>query len=710
MNNLANLVDLLQWRLQEEPEKRAYTLMIDGKEEGSTLTYAQLDRQARAIAALLQSYQSEGERVLLLFPQSLEVIAAFMGCLYAGVIAIPAPAPEASRLKRTLPRLQAIASDAGASIVLTTAGIISLLGESVIEFPAMRWLASEEIDLELASDWQQLHIPSDRLAYLQYTSGSTSTPKGVAIAHDNLLHHCTYLQKYCAYTPNSVSVTWMPYFHDYGLVEGLIQPLYNGTPCYVMSPFALIRRPFNWLNNISRYRATHSQAPNFAYDLCVRRISAEQRAQLDLSNWRAAGNAAEPIDPKVLESFARIFAACGFRPEAFCPAYGLAEATLLVSSNAITKIPSIIALDPATLERGQVVETKEEQKIVRRIAGCGRLIGNTKVAIVNPHTLTKCMPDRIGEIWVADPSVARGYWQRKEESERTFRAYLADTGEGPFLRTGDLGFIKDGELFVTGRIKDVIIIRGSNYYPQDIEWSVQQTHPCLRSQNGAAFAVEIDGQEKLVIVQELERGYLQDLDLNEVFELIIREVFEQYEIQVHAICLIKSGTLLKTSSGKIQRSASRQAFLEGSLETLASWSATTSEIIPSFQANGNSLNRSKDKIGVKSIQKWLIALLDREWKIPSKTIDLQKPFAYYGIDSVMAVNLSQELEDWLERPIEATIVWNFPTIESLASHLANEINSQDYSAKQKPDLNKISTEEIAQLLSQEIATVRQHFK
>jgi acyl-CoA synthetase (AMP-forming)/AMP-acid ligase II/acyl carrier protein len=710
MNNLANLVDLLQWRLQEEPEKRAYTLMIDGKEEGSTLTYAQLDRQARAIAALLQSYQAEGERVLLLFPQSLEVIAAFMGCLYAGVIAIPAPAPEASRLKRTLPRLQAIASDAGASIVLTTAGIISLLGESVIEFPAMRWLASEEIDLELASDWQQLHIPSDRLAYLQYTSGSTSTPKGVAIAHDNLLHHCTYLQKYCAYTPNSVSVTWMPYFHDYGLVEGLIQPLYNGTPCYVMSPFALIRRPFNWLNNISRYRATHSQAPNFAYDLCVRRISAEQRVQLDLSNWRAAGNAAEPIDPKVLESFARIFAACGFRPEAFCPAYGLAEATLLVSSSAITKIPSIIDLDPAALERERVIETKEEQKIVRRIVGCGRLVGNTKVAIVNPHTLTKCAFDRIGEIWVADPSVARGYWQKQEESERTFRAYLADTGEGPFLRTGDLGFIKDGELFVTGRIKDVIIIRGSNYYPQDIEWSVQQTHPCLRSQNGAAFAVEIDGQEKLVIVQELERGYLQDLDLNEVFELIIREVFEQYEIQVHAICLIKSGTLLKTSSGKIQRSASRQAFLEGSLETLASWSATTSEIIPSFQANGNSLNRSKDKIGVKSIQKWLIALLDREWKIPSKTIDLQKPFAYYGIDSVMAVNLSQELEDWLERPIEATIVWNFPTIESLASHLANEINSQDYSAKQKPDLNKISTEEIAQLLSQEIATVRQHFK
>lgn len=570
----STLLELLRYRALQQPDKLAYTFLIDGKKEGSQLTYAQLDRQARAIGALLQQHQAKGERALLLYPQGLEVIAAFCGCLYAGVIAIPVPPPEAGRLKRTLPRLQAIAKDADASWVLTTAGIISLVeeyDEKIPEFQAIRWIDTENVDLSLAEEWQDPAVDADVLAYLQYTSGSTSTPKGVMLSHRNLIHHSAYLQRACGYTPDSVTVEWMPYFHDYGLVEGLMQPLYSGIPCYVMSPFAFIKRPFHWLQAISRYQVTHSQGPNFAYDQCVRRITPEQRATLDLSSWRAAGNAAEPINPRVMESFYEAFAPCGFKWESFCPAYGLAEATLLVSFNPQTESPILCNLDPAELEKNRIVPADPNQEIVRTVVGCGKRVCETNIAIVHPEKLTRCAPDEVGEIWVSDPGVAQGYWQRPEETERTFRAHIADTAEGTFLRTGDLGFLKDGELFITGRIKDLIIIRGTNHYPQDIEWTVQQCHPALRPEHGAAFSVEANGEERLVVVQEVER-HTSHLDLNEVLATLRQVISEQHELQVYAIALVKPGSVLKTSSGKIQRQACRAAFLAGTLEVVGDWS------------------------------------------------------------------------------------------------------------------------------------------
>lgn len=592
----STLVELLQWRAIHQADQRAYTFMVDGKVEGPCLNYAQLDQQARAIGSWLQKYQAQGERVLLLFPQGLKVIAAFFGCLYAGAIAIPAPAPEASRLKRNLPRLQAIAKDAQASFVLTTSDIISLVDESrhqIPEFQAMRWLATEQVELELAKDWQDPGINSDQLAYLQYTSGSTSTPKGVMITHQNILFHCAYLQKACGYTPDSATVTWMPYFHDYGLVEGLTEPLYNGTPCYVMSPFAFLRRPFHWLQTISRYRATHSQGPNFAYDQCVRRITAQQRAQLDLSCWRAAGNAAEPINPRVSESFLQTFEPHGFQAKAFCPAYGLAEATLLVSFSPQTEAPVVINLQPEALEKDRIVEAPSSQEVVRTIPGCGRLVCDTNVAIINPKTLTRCAADQVGEIWVSDSSVAKGYWQRPEETKRIFGAYIADEKAGPFMRTGDLGFIKDGQLFVTGRLKDVIIIRGTNHYPQDIEWTVQHSHPALRPENGGAFSAEVDGEERLVIAQEVERNYLKQLNVDEVIETIRRVISEQHEVQVYAVLLLKPGTIPKTSSGKIQRSSCRKGFLENNFSAVASWTSPivdASESLNGFKPVSSDLN------------------------------------------------------------------------------------------------------------------------
>ncbi|MBE9125798.1 MULTISPECIES: fatty acyl-AMP ligase [unclassified Coleofasciculus] len=589
----STLIELLRWRAIHQAERGAYTFLIDGKTEGSSLTYAELDHQARAIGAWLQHHSAPGERALLLYPQGLEVIAAFCGCFYSGVIAIPVPPPDGGRMKRTLPRLRSIVKDAQASVVLTNARILSLLEDVRDEFPEfeeMRWLDTEQMDLQLAEEWQDPKVNSEQIAYLQYTSGSTSTPKGVMLTHKNLMVHSGYLQKACGYDSDSVTVSWMPYFHDYGLVEGLMQPLYNGTPCYVMSPFAFIKQPIRWLAAISRYRATHSQAPNFAYDLCVRRAKPKQLEALDLSNWQAAGNAAEPINPKVMESFFETFQPCGFRWNAFAPAYGLAEDTLLVSTSPLLEPPVLCFVEAAALERNRVVAVSQPREGVRAIAGCGRLVCDTQVAIADPEKHTRCAPDEIGEIWVKDPSVAQGYWQRPEETKETFQAYLTDTGEGAFLRTGDLGFLKEGELFIVGRIKDLIIIRGTNHYPQDIEWTVQQVHSALRPDYGAAFSVDASGEERLIILQEVERR-TQDVNFDAILTDIRQAVAEEHELHAYAVVLVKPGNILKTSSGKIQRRAARGNFLAGELGVLADWSEN-----PKFTAKFRNLQGEVDSL------------------------------------------------------------------------------------------------------------------
>lgn len=568
------IVELLRSRASEQPEQHAYTFMVDGKTEGDRLTYAELDRRVRAIAATLQKNNVQGERALLLYPQGLEVIAAFCGCLYAGVIAIPVPPPESGRLKRTLPRLRSIVKDAQATIALTTAGIFELIEtvkDDFPEFEQMRWIDTEKVELDLADEWVDPQVDKDRLAYLQYTSGSTSTPKGVMLTHYNLMHHSRCLQQACGYDTNSVTVTWMPYFHDYGLVEGMIVPLYNGHPCYVMSPFSFIKRPLNWLQNMSKYKGTHSQAPNFAYDLCTRRIKAKQIAELNLSSWEAAGNAAEPINPHVMAKFVETFRPCGFKWEAFAPSYGLAENTLLATTKPKGTKPVFIGIETTAMEQDKIVVADPEQEDgVRIMAGCGKKVADTIIAIADPVSMTAKASDEVGEVWIKDPSVAQGYWKRPDVTKETFDAYLKDTQVGPFLRTGDLGFLHEGELYITGRIKDLIIIRGTNHYPQDIEWSVQELHSALRPDYGAAFSIEDKGEERLIVVQEIERRS-GDLDTEAIIADIRQEIAEQHEIQVYGVVLAKSGNILKTASGKIQRRACRDKFLAGTLTIIDDW-------------------------------------------------------------------------------------------------------------------------------------------
>ena len=363
-------------------------------------------------------------------------------------------------------------------------------------------------------------------------------------------------------------MTWMPHFHDYGLVQGLLQPLFSGDPCYFMSPLSFLKRPAHWLGAITKYGGTHSQAPNFAYEHCIRRISPEERAGLSLASWKAAGNAAEPINPDVLEKFIETFEPCGFRRAASAPAYGLAEATLLVSSTPLNSGPRVLELDADSTADGRVVPIRSGGA-GRKVVSCGELVVDTKVAIVDPERLIRRRADEIGEIWVCSPGVASGYWNQPAQSQEIFNAYLRDTGEGPWLRTGDLGFLKDGGLFISGRLKDMIVIRGANFAPQDIEWVSQKCHPAVESGESAAFPLTIDGEERLGIVQELNRKeHPANIDFEKITAKIREQISLEFDIRAHAVALVRRGTIPKTSSGKIQRRACRDALLDRSLEIL----------------------------------------------------------------------------------------------------------------------------------------------
>jgi acyl-CoA synthetase (AMP-forming)/AMP-acid ligase II len=523
---------------------------------------------------MLQSLGVTGSRALLLYPPGLEFVGAFFGCLYAGVVAVPAYPP---RRNQNMSRLQAIVASSQATVALTTTSLLSRVESRFTKEPELAqlpWLTTDNIASDQAQAWQQADVSRNTLAFLQYTSGSTGTPKGVMVSHGNLLHNSAVIHKSFADTPNSRGVIWLPHYHDMGLIGGVLQPLYVGMPIVLMSAVMFMQKPWRWLQAISHYKATTSGGPNFAYDLCLRKITPEQRASLDLSSWEVAFTGAEPVRAETLEQFAATFADCGFRREAFHPCYGMAETTLMVSGGLRNAPPVIRQVDGAALERNQVVTATSNQEITRTLVGCGQSLLDQKIVIVDPEFLTPCPANQVGEIWVSGSSVAQGYWNRREETEQAFHAYLADTGDGPFLRTGDLGFLQDGELFITGRIKDVIIIRGQNHYPHDIELTVEKSHPALRSGCGAAFAVEVKGEERLVVVQEVERSYLRKLNVNEVIESIHRAVTAEHALQLYATVLVKTGSIPKTSSGKIQRHACRSGFLTGSLNVVEDWSET----------------------------------------------------------------------------------------------------------------------------------------
>ena len=672
-----DLVRLLRHRAQICPDDPLYTMLIDGEEEGATFDYAEVDRQARAIGALLQSLEVGNRPVLLIYPPGFEFIAAFYGCLYAGAIAVPTQ-PPVQRAKQTqsLARFQAIVNDARPFAVLTTSAILPRLesmSAAVAHAGGIHWTATDTVPVELAERWEAPRQDADAIAFLQYTSGSTALPKGVMVSHRNLLANSEYIDFGFEHTAESIGLTWLPHFHDMGLINGIIQPLYRGFRCFVMSPAAFLQSPYRWLKAISRYRVTHSGGPNFAYEVCLRRITAEQRTTLDLSSWAVAFNGAEPVRRQTVEAFAEAFAESGFQSRSFYPAYGLAEATLKVTGGRRNGGPVYCTVDAGYLERHRVVESPEQRPGTCSLVGAGSTACGTTVAIVDPETLTRCAADEIGEVWVSGPGVAKGYWNRPEESAEVFGVYLKDKidrREGPFLRTGDLGFIRNDQLFVTGRIKDLIIIRGLNHYPQDIELTVERSHPALRPGGGAAFSIDVADEERLVVIHEID--YRQEADVQEIIGRVQQAIAENHEVQLQEFALLAPGTLPKTTSGKIQRRLCRSLFLEGKLDPVAHWQRPP--VAPNGDL-GDLGDLENPPASEQSIAEWLRMLLAARLGVVPASIDDQQSVMRYGLDSLTAIEFVHRIQSTFGIVIPLSEFFESPSIAYLAARIKSRLNS-----------------------------------
>ncbi|GAB4243673.1 MAG: hypothetical protein Kow0049_33330 [Stanieria sp.] len=726
-HNYFSVVQLLRQQSRKQPNAEAFIFLEDGESQETKVTYQELDLRSRQIAAHLQSFGLTGERALLLYPSGLDYLAAFFGCLYAGVIAVPAYPPKN---QRNTPRIEAIVADSQAAIALTTK---TLLPKMKSWLGNLQWLATDDLITKIEDHWQELDLNKDTVAFLQYTSGSTGTPKGVMVSHGNLLHNAAMTYRWMGHSPESKFVSWLPIYHDMGLIGGILQPLYGSFPCILISPTSFLQRPYRWLQAISKYGGTTSGAPNFAYELCVRKISDEQRSCLDLSSWQVAFNGAEPIRLETLRKFAETFAECGFREEAFYPCYGMAEATLLVAGGDRESerkgekgvLYRSKAVDKLALAEDRIIEVFEENRNSTTLIGCGSSIPGQKIVIVNPETLTLCENNCVGEIWVTGDSVAKGYWNRLEETEEVFHAktqrrkeetreeivvekskgisgtdflpvypspYLSNSDNDTsieqyhFLRTGDLGFLDDsGELFVTGRLKDLIIIRGRNLYPQDLELTAQRSHYALRLDSNAAFTVEIDKEEKLVIVQELE--FRAKPNLEEVITSIRQAVTETHEIEVYGVVLIKPGSIPKTSSGKIQRRATRNKFLESRLDTVASSVLETQEFV---DAENNLIKKEFLQLSPQELlAQYLQSQVARVLKRSPQDINLDHSLTSLGLDSLKVFDLKNQIEADLEVTIAIADLFSGLTTRSLSTKILAQLKKN--SPTESSSLQRVTT-------------------
>lgn len=567
METFSSLVTLLARRAVSQPDDRAYVFLDDRGAEEAVLTFRELHDAARALAARLTRIARPGDRAILVFPPGLEFLVAFFGCQLARVIAVPMMMPRRQSARDSSAGIMANCQPA---VALTNSAFAirkdlqaRFLGERI------QWLSVDLTPVESQAADLPEPDPQD-IAFLQYTSGSTSEPKGVAVSHANLLANLEMIRISLGTTRQSTYVNWVPLYHDMGLILNALEAFYVGALCILMAPNAFMQRPLNWLRAIHHYRAEVGCSPNFGFDLCVSRYRADQMQGVDLSSWKVALNGAEPVHAETIRRFAETFAGHGFDPNAAFPAYGMAEATLLIAGGRrgaghVTRTVSRSRL------QAHAVDAPIDQADVQTLVGCGRALVNERIAIVDPDRCVRLAADQVGEIWASGPNVARHYWRNAEASKVNLSARIAGADATNWLRTGDLGLLDEGgELFITGRIKDLVIIRGINHYPQDIEHTVQALHPALRQNCGAAFSVPDErGEETLVIVQEIERTERNRIDPAEMKEIIRAGVTDQHELFARHIALIRPGALPKTTSGKIQRSRARMLWLERHFEDLA---------------------------------------------------------------------------------------------------------------------------------------------
>ena len=664
MNAPHTLLSLLERALERDAPDLGYHFLPSGCDLDTTeaLTFAALARRAMALGAWLRDRVEPGDRVVLLHPPGLDFLVSFFGCLCAPCVAVPVYPPEPSRIARTLPRLERIAADCGARLVLTSTRAATALrrmaADAAPQLAALPWLDVQDAPAD--APWAPPSLRPDALAFLQYTSGSTRAPRGVMIGHDNLLANLALIHKAFDNGPDSHAVNWLPLYHDMGLIGAILQPLYAGHPATFMSPMTFLVRPAAWLQTISRVGGTHCGGPDFGYHLCTRRVRDSDLDGVDLSRWRVAFNGAEPIRAPTLRRFTERFAPWGFSPAAHFPCYGLAEATLFASGGPLSAPPRHLRVDPDASAKGRVVPTERGRTLV----SSGRIHPELEVRVVDPDTHRPRDPMEVGEIWLRGPSVAHGYWGNPTASARTFGALLDGAGDdAPWLRTGDLGFVWEGELFVMGRLKDVIIVRGRNHYPQDIEATATASHPMLRTGCAAAFSLDAREGERLALALEVRDG--GDKEADAIIAAVRQAVSTEHELTLHAVALLPARTIPKTSSGKLKRHACRRGLLRGTLPLLTrrTFAAPTFAALPT---RAELLAAPPDRRAARLTEALQEALAQR-LDLPAEALRPAAPLNQHGLDSLDAMELQQRLEEALALPIPLSDLLDGPPLAALVT-------------------------------------------
>jgi len=657
--NARDVASLLRLRAELQPDDAAFTFLARGEREAARLSFGALDRRARAIAARLQKSLATptGARALLLYPAGLDYIEAFFGCLYAGVIAAPAYPPGGHHRQR----LQSIFEDASPAAILTTLELRERFGDD----PSCRfgespvpWLSTDAIDSGEAADWARYDPAPDSIAFLQYTSGSTGDPRGVMVSHGNLIADEQVIKESFRHTRGSALVGWLPLYHDMGLIGNVLQPLYVGAAAHLMSPLSFLEKPVRWLRAITDHKAHTSGGPNFAYDLCVRKVTREQKRDLDLSSWKVAFSGAEPVRAGTLDRFVEAFAECGFSRDAFMPCFGLAEGTLVVTAPVRGEAPMVRHVQREALEKNRVLPG--EGRDAMAVVGCGRPWRGHRLRIVDPETRKPCADGEIGEIWFAGDSVAKGYWRRPEETERVFAARIDGGDDEAYLRTGDLGFYSDNELYVTGRLKDLIIVGGRNYYPQDFERVLDDTVDATRAGCCAAFSITVEDEESLILVAELERQAaqaIQSVGAEALFRQIRENLAAECDIGPREIVLVRSGAIARTSSGKIRRAQCRRDYLDGRLPVLARSGAASEaarspdRAIQDAQGAQTMLRQAMSLLAppqrAQLATGFLISQAARLLRVPESQLHSDSRLASSGLDSLRALELKHALDELL---------------------------------------------------------------
>ncbi len=667
--SVRTLAELFAYRCEQAGSGLAYAYLKDIAAIDRQLAWGDLAGEVNVLAKALGARVEPGARALLMYPPGLEVVVAFWACIQAGLVPVPAPAPDPIRRKHSLSRLQAILDDAQAALILTTVGIQAQCAEQslVAADRQVHWLATDQ---PAGEEWPSLEhrVSMSDLAYLQYTSGSTATPRGVMISHGNVLAQCEAIRQAAGVDAGSRSLCWLPYFHDYGLVHGILAPFYAGIPAFLLSPLTFLRRPLRWLEAIDRWDITHSGAPSFAYEACVKAYQKQPDWSGDLARWAVASCGAEPIHRRMIVAFTQTFAPHGFQGNAFMPAYGLAEATLVVSSTSRSETPHTITVDSAALESHRVEVRSPDMVGARELVGCGRPLPGSRVMIVEPGSGTECAAGQVGEIWVSSPSVALGYWRRTEATVETFNAQVSGRPSEPFLRTGDLGFFSEGQLVITGRLKDLIILNGRNIYPHDLEAAIETCHPMVRNGGCVAFSVDVDEIERLIIVLEVDRQ--QDLRVDEVATAVRVTLAERFEVPVWGVVLVRHGTIPKTSSGKVQRQACRTAYLDQSLAVVAAQMLIVEEAVADSSSEFDGSQQGQDPFtNDGAIAAYVKRVFAEQSGLPISAIETGMPLVNIGLDSLGTSLVKNRLEQEFGVELSFGQLFGQGTVRDLEAYL-----------------------------------------